>query len=270
AIVEEGNYVNSSRTGVWTSYYPSGGKKSEMTYVNNRPNGHAVFYNEKGHKSEEGTWKATHWIGDYKMFYTNDSVRQAFHYNSQGKRDGANYMYWPNGRLWTSVTYIDGKENDWVYEFDSTGRMLSEFFYTDGQEDISQRKIFPGSYHEDHPGYNYSTDHECIDCHVAIVVNMKDSSDNGKISDPKPDSSIVINQWPNGKVKRETLFVNGNSTGNFTEFDEKGNQTGIFKNYRLIDGEEYCYDSKGKLMRIALYKNGKYVGEAPLPEKENR
>ncbi|MBI3512269.1 MAG: hypothetical protein HY064_16535, partial [Bacteroidetes bacterium] len=38
AIVEEGNYVNSSRTGVWTSYYPSGGKKSEMTYVNNRPN----------------------------------------------------------------------------------------------------------------------------------------------------------------------------------------------------------------------------------------
>src|ERR1041385_1850110 len=69
AIVESGYYVDNQKTGMWKQFYPSGIIKSEITFVNNRPNGHAVFCDEQGCKSEEGTWVGTHWVGPYAKYY---------------------------------------------------------------------------------------------------------------------------------------------------------------------------------------------------------
>lgn len=52
STVEEGRYVNSMKTGIWIEYYPTGKKKSELTFVNNRPNGPAKMYHENGNLSE--------------------------------------------------------------------------------------------------------------------------------------------------------------------------------------------------------------------------
>ena len=43
---------------------------------------------------------------------------------------------------------------------------------------------------------------------------------------------------------------------------------GEFKNFRLIDGKDYIYNTDGILERIAVYKVGKYVGDAPIEDKD--
>jgi antitoxin component YwqK of YwqJK toxin-antitoxin module len=39
---------------------------------------------------------------------------------------------------------------------------------------------------------------------------------------------------------------------------------GIFKDNRLMDGKAYLYNENGILQRISVYKNGHYVGDAPI------
>ncbi len=41
-------------------------------------------------------------------------------------------------------------------------------------------------------------------------------------------------------------------------------------NGKLVNGKEYIYDNDGLLTQIKWYKDGKYVGDAPLPTDENR
>ena len=54
----EGRYVDNKKQGIWKTYFPSGKIKSEVTYVNNRPNGYAkinfyaIIEKENGVKSE--------------------------------------------------------------------------------------------------------------------------------------------------------------------------------------------------------------------------
>ena len=43
---------------------------------------------------------------------------------------------------------------------------------------------------------------------------------------------------------------------------------GEFKRYRLINGKDYIYSKDGILDRIAVYKDGRYVGEAPIESKD--
>lgn len=85
--VEEGNYKDSQKIGNWISYYPNGNNKTEMTFVKNRPNGHAIFYEINGNKSEEGTWMYSRWVGPYADYYPeNGIVRDSMYFSQTGKR----------------------------------------------------------------------------------------------------------------------------------------------------------------------------------------
>ncbi len=39
---------------------------------------------------------------------------------------------------------------------------------------------------------------------------------------------------------------------------------GVFKNFRLIDGKDYEYDDNGLLLRIGIFKGGKYIGDGVI------
>lgn len=39
---------------------------------------------------------------------------------------------------------------------------------------------------------------------------------------------------------------------------------GVFKDNKFMDGKAYIYDDNGDLIRIAIYKDGAYVGDAPI------
>ena len=66
--VEEGNYKNSRKTGLWIAYFSNGNKKNEINYKNGRASGSYKTYFSNGVAQEEGTWKGNRNVGTFKRF----------------------------------------------------------------------------------------------------------------------------------------------------------------------------------------------------------
>lgn len=237
---QEGRYKDSQKTGVWIEYFPAGTKKSELTFVNNRPNGHAVMYNDNGKKAEEGTWVGTRWVGDYKLYYDDGTPRQDFNYSQLGQREGTQTYLHPNGKVAITVDMKSGKEQGWKKEYDENGNLIRETFFADGVIDPAQTK----TYDTPKSGTPEKAPEEKDIKGVAPTV-----------SDPnfKPNKGTFNGEgdW--------ILYKNGQIT-------MKGN----FHAKKLVNGEERIYDANGLLRQIKLYKEGKYVGDGPLPNDANK
>ena len=72
---------------------------------------------------------------------------------------------------------------------------------------------------------------------------------------------------PNFKPNKGTFTGEGDwilySNGQIT-------MKGSFHLKKLVNGEQRIYDKNGILIQIKLYKEGKYVGDAPLPTDANK
>jgi antitoxin component YwqK of YwqJK toxin-antitoxin module len=241
AKVEEGVYKDSQKTGVWKAYYPSGKNKSEFTYVNNRPNGHAIKYNENGTKYEEGTWVGIRWVGEYHLYYEDGTERQAFNYNTVGQRDGKQVYRNPNGTLAIEVNIKAGKEEGWKKEYDANGHLVRETFFNGGVIDPTKTKEYPPA--PDAP---------------KVIKDDVIVGEGEKSQEVKKDERLPTGTF-SGEGGPHTLYANGQVT-----------KKGTFHLYRLVDGESRIYDSNGLLIQIKLYRGGKYVGDAPIPADANK
>jgi hypothetical protein len=67
-IVEEGQYVNGKKHHIWKSYHHTNKIKSEITYVNDEPDGSAKFYNPDGKIILEGNLKDKNFTDEYYVF----------------------------------------------------------------------------------------------------------------------------------------------------------------------------------------------------------
>jgi len=141
-IVEEGQYVDNSRTGVWKKYFPNANLQNEITYVNNRPNGHAKIYYENGNLKEEGLWKGNKWVGDYKFYHENGNVYQDFAFNTTGKREGVQKYFYDSGQVMIEGKWQEGKESGVVKEYYEDGEVKAEKFYSDGTLDPGSTIIY--------------------------------------------------------------------------------------------------------------------------------
>lgn len=241
-VVEEGEYTNSMKTGIWTEYYQNGNKKSELTYVNNRPNGPAKMYYENGNLSEEGTWVGTRWTGPYKLYYEDGQVRQSFNYNNLGQRDGAQTYYHPNGKVAIEVNMKAGKEEGVKKEYNTNGELTSETYFNGGTIDPAKTKTYE--------------------------PKKPESADATKAPEEKDQHGTAPTVTNTNEVKPNTGTFNGEG---YWILYKNGQITmkGTFAKKKLIDGEERIYDNNGILIKIKLYKDGKYVGDGPLPTESN-
>jgi antitoxin component YwqK of YwqJK toxin-antitoxin module len=235
AKVEEGRYKDGQKTGIWIAYFPNGNKKSEFTYVNNRPNGHAIVYNDNGKKAEEGTWVGTRWVGPYTLFYEDGTPRQNFNYSTVGQRDGAQTYNHPNGKKAIEVSMKAGKEDGWMREYDENGVLIRETFYSGGVMDPSKTKEYKST---------------------APVSKAPEDPANDKKAETPPPAPPTPN-W--GGTGPYTLMKGGQVS-----------QKGTFRNFKLVDGEAYFYDNNGMLIQIKKYKDGKYIGDSPIPVDANK
>ena len=87
SVVEEGNYSNNKKEGLWTSYWPNGTTKYEINYTKNRPNGEYSVYYDNGQLEEMGTWDINKNIGEFKRYYPNGNPQQEFFFSTSGKRN---------------------------------------------------------------------------------------------------------------------------------------------------------------------------------------
>lgn len=233
--IEEGKYSDNRKVGKWFEYYCNGNMKNQLTFQNGRPDGYAIMYHESGKISEEGNWKNNRWTGPYKLYYENGQPQHEFNFNASGKREGPVKYYYENGQLAIEGNFINGKEAGVIKEYHENGDLKAEKTFNDGNVD-------PASIKEYEP--------------KKPIVKIKDAP-----LDNAPKLAVVkADEKPNGVAVRGPL--NGqNTTYNKNKQIAKD---GIFKDNRLMDGKDYIYDENGILLRIAKYRNGIYIGDAPI------
>ncbi len=132
-VVEEGNYINGKKDGVWTATYPTGKKKHAITFANGLPKGPATFYYENGQIMEQGIWEVNHWKGSYTFYHTNGKPAYQFNFNDAGKREGVQHYFHENGNLKYAGTWEDGKPDGAVEVFNEQGAKVSERLYNEGE-----------------------------------------------------------------------------------------------------------------------------------------
>ena len=220
-LVEEGEYVNNRKTGVWTKYYPNGNKKHELTFANNIANGYAKIYYRTGQLQEEGIWKMNRWSGQYKYYYPDGVLKYDWNYNGSGKREGEQKYYHENGTLQYLGDWKNGNEN---------GELLE--YYEDGS--IRAKRYFEGGKVNPERTVNLTAGKEYDE-------NIKKYS--GK---PKP------------KTIARTDF--GDGYNKLMNPDGTVSKEGTFKDKRLVDGKVYVYED-GQVITTIIYEGGKKVGE---------
>jgi antitoxin component YwqK of YwqJK toxin-antitoxin module len=205
AKVEEGRYLDNQKTGVWKSYFCSGKLKSEITY-------------------EEGFWRINHWEGKYKLYHENGTVYQDFNFGPDGKRDGVQKYYHPNGKLMAEGTWKDSKESGTIKEYALNGKLISERVYNDGIISTEASKYYPET-------ADISEEPEIIE----------------EKTPPPPPPPIVerIGELKDGYNKT------------FTK-EGKPLQEGEFKNKKLITGKKFVYEGD-KLVKTLIYQDGALV-----------
>ena len=233
--VEEGKFLDSKKTGIWKEYYPNTNIKSIITYENNRPSGYAKMYHDNGKIKEEGLWKNNRWVGDYKLYYENGQVQQAFKFNTNGKREGAQAYYYDNGQVMIAGNWTEGKEAGVLKEFYENGDIKSEKNFNNGTMDESSVK-------------NY-------DPKKPIAI---------KSPEEKVESPPITVQ----KTEKDNLgkAFNGEGYWKLYNSNKQISKDGTFAKNRLMDGKVYHYSPDGILTRIAVYKDGKYVGDSIIEE----
>lgn len=219
-LVEEGQYRNSKKTGVWTKYYPNGNKKHELTFADNVANGYAKIYYRSGQLQEEGIWKGNRWSGQYKYYFENGNLKYDWSYNSSGKREGEQRYFHENGVLMYLGEWKQGKEAGELLEFYEDGSVKARRYFDEG-------KVIPEK--------------------TESLVQGKEFDERVKKYSGKPARKAL------GKGE----VVDGYNK--LLNKDGTVDVEGVFKNKKLMDGKRYEYEA-GKLVRVITYENGAKTG----------
>ncbi|HLU84977.1 MAG TPA: hypothetical protein VKZ45_05860 [Vicingaceae bacterium] len=233
-VVEQGEYENSRKQGIWKMFYPNGKTKSEIAYVNSRPNGYYKTYYENGELEEEGEWKNNRNVGKFVRKHPNGEVAQEFEFNESGKRDGEQKYYYEDGSIMIVAQIKEGKEEK-VTEYYPDGSLKAEKVFVDGNLDVANTKVYEPK----------------------TPIKPVETTEKEPVKVVKVNKEEVVNKGT----------FDGNGQHKLYNKDKQISKDGVFKNYRLIDGKNYKYDENGILISIELIKNGRYIGEAPLPKE---
>ncbi|MGB0423748.1 MAG: hypothetical protein ACPGED_05485 [Flavobacteriales bacterium] len=237
ATIEEGLYEDNRKEGLWKRFYSNGNLRSEITYKSNKPFGPYSIYYENGQQEEKGIWHKNKNVGEFARFYENGQPQQSFFFADNGKRNGVQKYFHDNGNLELEVTIQNGKESGVMKRFYPDGTLKEEKSLNDG-------KLIDGSIKK----YKHNTFKEKVEIEAATLPKDSDA-----VKEVKEETNAAANFRPNGF---NTLY---NKTGQVT-------QIGEFKNGRLWNGRWNRYNTDGILIRIEVYKNGKFIGTGVISE----
>lgn len=240
AVIEEGHYDNDLKTGVWKKYYPSGELRSEIAYVNNKPQGLYTLYYENGIIEEKANWARTKNIGSFERNYKNGNPHQRFFFSDSGKRNGAQTYYHENGNTALEVTLVNGKESGVMKRYDKEGKLQEEKNFDNGAFINGSTKTYSGT----------------PKTYVPEPAEIEENSD--------------VKASPN-KLEEETT----NSAHHFKPnghnilYDQNNNisQSGTFKEGRLWNGKWFKYNRDGLVLRVDIYRGGKFIGHGLLEQE---
>ncbi len=228
--VEEGNFINGRKEGIWMKYHKDGRTiKLKGNYSNNRPAGFYVRYFRNAKKQQEATFVQNMFKGSYNRYHSNGKLAYKGSYNNSGEESGLIQYYYKNGNLQLEYNAKNGKPYGKVKNYFRNGSL--------------KRVVVLNAEGKKSSAINYDLS---VEKPVKIVVKKT-------IVAP-----VVVNPKTNG-LKFD--FFGYNKV--YNENDEIW-MDGIFQNGKLWDGKLYEYDEDGIIQKVKVFKKGIYHSDGQL------
>jgi len=235
--IEEGEYLDNKRTGVWKKYYPTGALQSEINYIENHPYGSYTTYYPNSKVEEAGFWAANKNTGDFKRFHENGQLAQEFNFNSRGKRHGVQKYYFPDGTLQCSVEIENGVAHGDYILYYSNGEKREEKRITNGEVEMESVKT-------------YELEKPVKHITPAPVLSKEETTPQHT---DKPNLGIFTDTGFNTLYNRNRQIT----------------QVGDFFEGRLWNGKWHKYDENGILVRVEIYREGRFIGYGIIDDSNN-
>lgn len=229
--IEEGNYKDDRREGVWIMYHNDGvTPKLRGEYSNNRPNGKYVKYHMNGKIKEIGHFNSGEHTDSLKRYHSNGVLSYEANYNKQGKEQGKVKFYYPNGQVEFEYASDNGTVVGKATRYYENGDVKEIIVYNnDGSVKTSEVK-------------------EMSSPKVVVTPSTASTEQAPKIAKPIVKGGKF---QPNGYNKVYNT-------------DDEIWQDGDFKDGRLHNGKVYVYDRDGILLKVKVFKNGIYHSDGQL------
>lgn len=273
-ITRSENYVN-----------PAGGKIYTAEVKADDIN--IVVYHTDGYKNSHSSYSAKGEIeGPDTIFYPSGKVNQINQYKD-GALNGTSVTYYLNGKIKSEVNVTDGKDNGYSSSFYQNGKPESEGWMQDGQHQgewlfyDENGKLTGRSYYlnNDLDGYRESYDpngkknlEEKYHLGWLEKLTQYDTSEKVMAVDtfPKCTGKYKI-VYPDGKLKAEGNYINGNFDGPFKlyYFDGSVESSYIYKRGD-IDSTYTSYYYGGKKHSEGSFHYGEKTGEWKVYDEDGR
>jgi antitoxin component YwqK of YwqJK toxin-antitoxin module len=130
-VLEQGDYLNGYRQGVYTEFHPNGFIKSSVGYVNGKKQGQYVLVDDKGQVQERSTYHLDLLHGLH-FKYNRSNLKESSQYN-KGKLHGLVEKYYPNGSIMERSNYNAGQLDGTARWYDQAGVNTIAYNYKMGE-----------------------------------------------------------------------------------------------------------------------------------------
>lgn len=275
-IVSEENYLSDIKQGITLIFFPpsdsvqkKGNVKMKIMFDKGKENGTAFEYDKDGNI-------ITIFEYNYGVLKKQEKINRV---DKNGQKQGIWKEFYPNGKVKTEISYLNGKKNGYEKKFTETGSLINiEKFMDDSvikeAPELTTKLEIINEYYED--GRIKKTGTYLLG--VAEGIH-KEYSPEGKITSAKifkegilmaegllDETGNMQGEWTefhaNGKIRGRGFYENGVKTGDWIfyhpngaveqkgKYDKKGRPQGLWK---------WFYES-GNLLREETYLNGKREG----------
>lgn len=230
-IIEQGNYIDDRKVGVWMKYYEDGVTvKHKADYRNNRPGGPYEKYYLNGQVQEKSCFERGRYSCEFRRWYENGSI---WEYKS---RDSS-LRYFENGCLALMIIY------------DSVSNRSVRYSYVSEQCNVVKDSIFQSP----EPSNNYGVVREVVACNFGQNSSPNTIRTENFIQEfPSYSDSTLCSCT--AETERQKCY----NTSNEIIFQ------GTCVDGKLNEGRLYFYDKDMILLKIEVWKDGKYCREGQL------
>lgn len=233
--IEVGQYKCDQKIGEWKLFYPYGNLKQKVFYKNDILQGSYETYYEDGTLQEKGRYINGKIEGEVLFYHPNGNIKRNLSLKN-GKLNGEAKIYYESGQLKTLKYYNQSRVVGEVIDYYENGNIASKANFND-EEQIHGKVLV---YYEDFPEKvkierEYKNDLK--------TGYYKEFYENGVLAISTHTINNKINgeyelYHSNGKVKNKGGYKNGIKTGSWKgfyengepefsgDFDEEGNKTG--------------------------------------------
>ena len=130
-VLEQGDYMNNLREGIYTEFHPNGYIKSTVGYVHGKKQGQLITMDNRGQLLVRSTYHNDILHGSY-VKYNRSRIKETKEYVN-GTVSGQVEKFYANGKVMERSNYTDGMLNGVAKWYDQQGNLSIEYTYNMGE-----------------------------------------------------------------------------------------------------------------------------------------